>query len=600
MKAVKFLSPLIVPMICIVLTLSAYTEEEVDEKKLQPSEKKERIYLVVEQSYGQAEGVSLPVEDLAKNMLEYTKLEVKTEDIGEYEYTIRIEVKGQALSEEYSPYLGLGSTSTIYYTGARVSGNIILELSNIPFFKTSFYGIEHPPSTIDMHLEPKSPSGAPFLKAMESSSFLYQFAGMIAEIYGPLPVVAALMDADINVRNQCARALKTMGATATPHLIFALKVADTTYQSIISNILIDIGEAALDQLLATMEDKSFNVRKNLVFILGKIGDPRAIEPMIALLENPDSQLQKIVAENVKKFNTESVDPLITALKKRDPNVRKIASEILGDIGDPRAIGPLIIALKDTNPDVRICAAQALGKLQDHRAVEPLIVSLKDKNANVRKNSVEILGALGDSRAVEPLISALSDVDHSIKLCAVEALGKIGDPRAIDPLIAKLQDPDTKTQNTAVEALKKFGNEPLDPLIIVLNGKNSYGKKQVLEILGEIGDPRAVKPIINSLKDSDSDTRNAAINALTKIGDPSVEPLIETLEDEDPKVRFLAAWALGEIGDFQAVEPLISSLKDRKIFVRKISAQSLEKITSQTFGINHDEWLNWLNEQKLKN
>ena len=109
MKAVKFLSPLIVPMICIVLTLSAYAEEEVDEKKLQTSEKKERIYLVVEQSYGQAEGVSLPFEDLAKNMLEYTKLEVKTEDIGEYEYTIRIEVKGQALSEEYSPYLGFGS-----------------------------------------------------------------------------------------------------------------------------------------------------------------------------------------------------------------------------------------------------------------------------------------------------------------------------------------------------------------------------------------------------------------------------------------------------------------------------------------------------------
>ena len=152
-----------------------------------------------------------------------------------------------------------------------------------------------------MHLEPKSPSGAPFLKAMESSSFLYQFARMIAEIYGPSPVVAALMDADINVRNQCARALKTMGATATPDLIFALKVADTTYQSIISNILIDIGEAAVDQLLATMEDKSFNDRKNLVFILGKIGDPRAIEPMIALLENPDYQIQNDCGRECKEI-----------------------------------------------------------------------------------------------------------------------------------------------------------------------------------------------------------------------------------------------------------------------------------------------------------
>ena len=420
MKTARFLSPLIVSMSCIVLTLSAYTEEGVNEKQLQTSEKEEKIYLVVEQSYGGAEGVNLPFEDLAKNMLEYTRLEVGTEDIGEYDYTIRIEVNGQALSQEYS-FLGIGSGTT-YYTGASINGKIILELSDIPFFETSFFGIKHPPSTIDMQLESKYPSGAPFLKAMESSSFLYEFARMIAEIYGPSPVVAALMDADINVRNQCARVLKSLGATATPDLISALKVADTTYQTIISNILIDIGEAAVDQLLVTMEDKSSNVRKNLVFILGEIGDPRAIEPMISLLENPDSQLQKVVAENVKKFNTESVGPLITALKKRDPDVRKKASEILGDIGDPRAIEPLIIVLKDTNPDVRICAAQALGKLQDHRAVEPLIVSLKDKNANVRKNSVEILGALGDPRAIEPLISTLSEIDPSIQICAVEALG----------------------------------------------------------------------------------------------------------------------------------------------------------------------------------
>ena len=123
MKAVRFLSPLIVSMSFIVLTLSAYAEEGENEKQLQTSEKKEKIYLVVEQSYGGAEGVSLPFEDLAKNMLEYTGLEVGTEDTGEYDYAIRIEVKGQALSQEYS-FLGVGSGTT-YYTGASINGKII-------------------------------------------------------------------------------------------------------------------------------------------------------------------------------------------------------------------------------------------------------------------------------------------------------------------------------------------------------------------------------------------------------------------------------------------------------------------------------------------
>ena len=122
----------------------------------------------------------------------------------------------------------------------------------------------------------------------------------------------------------------------------------------------------------------------------------------------------------------------------------------------------------------------------------------------------------------------------------------------------------------------------------------------MEILGEIGDARAVEHLIAALKNADPNTRNEAINALSKIGKPSLEPLIGTLQDADPKVRFLAAWALGEIGDPQAVEPLIASLKDKRIFVRKVTSQSLEKITGQSFGKDHDAWVKWMNEQKNKN
>ena len=76
---------------------------------------------------------------------------------------------------------------------------------------------------------------------MKSSSFLYEVVRMIAELYGPSPVVAVLMGAEADVRKQCARVLKSLGPTATPVLIAALKDTDAFYQSIISEILIDIG-----------------------------------------------------------------------------------------------------------------------------------------------------------------------------------------------------------------------------------------------------------------------------------------------------------------------------------------------------------------------
>ena len=91
-----------------------------------------------------------------------------------------------------------------------------------------------------------------------------------------------------------------------------------------------------------------------------------------------------------------------------------------------------------------------------------LYSLEDKNVNVRKNSVEILGTLGDSRAVKPLISELNEIDPSIQICAVEALGKIGSAakEAIPALIEALNDQDLDTRRSAVRALGNIGAEAI--------------------------------------------------------------------------------------------------------------------------------------------
>jgi len=64
---------------------------------------------------------------------------------------------------------------------------------------------------------------------------------------------------------------------------------------------------------------------------------------------------------------------------------------LGKIGDSRAVEPLITALKDKNSDVRKIAAYVLGKIGDNRAVEPLTDTLKkDKDHRVRKAAKKAL------------------------------------------------------------------------------------------------------------------------------------------------------------------------------------------------------------------
>lgn len=89
-----------------------------------------------------------------------------------------------------------------------------------------------------------------------------------------------------------------------------------------------------------------------------------------------------------------VDGLIKVLGTgRHPESREEAAEALGEIRDPRAVDPLIAALNDRNPEVREEAAEALGKIGDPRAVEPLTGLLGDPRREVREKAEKALGRL---------------------------------------------------------------------------------------------------------------------------------------------------------------------------------------------------------------
>ena len=104
-----------------------------------------------------------------------------------------------------------------------------------------------------------------------------------------------------------------------------------------------------------------------------------------------------------------VEGLINALTyKWKTTVRFHAARALGKLGDLRAVEPLIQALKTEGWVVRESAIWALGELGDLRAVEPLIEALNDENRGLRIDAARALGNLGDVRAIEPLRELLED------------------------------------------------------------------------------------------------------------------------------------------------------------------------------------------------
>lgn len=75
-------------------------------------------------------------------------------------------------------------------------------------------------------------------------------------------------------------------------------------------------------------------------------------------------------------------------------------------------------------------------------------------------------------------------------------------------------------------------------------------------LGELGDPRAVEPLLELLKDHYSIVRCAAIQSLGRLHDrQAIEPLLNHLGHPDEHTRLAVVKALGELGDPRAIPPL---------------------------------------------
>ncbi len=114
-------------------------------------------------------------------------------------------------------------------------------------------------------------------------------------------------------------------------------------------------------------------------------------------------------------------------------------------------------------------------------------------------------------------------------------------------------------------------------------------------------PPAVKRQIEALSSEDKSERAEAARRLGDLGDPAaVLPLIEALKDEDSwNVRACAAKSLGKLGEISAVPALIDALGDKSDGVAFDAHNALKAITGEQFSrAQRAKWLAWYKENKV--
>ncbi|MBI5669152.1 MAG: HEAT repeat domain-containing protein [Chloroflexi bacterium] len=267
-----------------------------------------------------------------------------------------------------------------------------------------------------------------------------------------------------------------------------------------------------------------------------------------------------------KLGSAAVEPLIQLLQNSQYIYSWwLVAAILGNVGDKRVVEPLTELLK--NPAsfdaglARKYTAWALGKLKDPRAVDELIKVLHDR---IHDDSED------DYVVDEPDVETIE--------AAIWALTEIGDLQAIEPIIQRLLEGDYWQEG---EFLAKWGEPALKLLLDALNNDDDSIRGYAASLLGEMGDSRAVEPLINLLQNDRSDrVRHHAAYGLGELRDPrAYDALLTALNDSYEQTRVYAAMGLGHLKDRRALDALKKAAHDEQSVVR-----------------NSAEWaINWIGE-----
>jgi len=349
-----------------------------------------------------------------------------------------------------------------------------------------------------------------------------------------------------------------------------------------------------DELTGLLKHRSAAVRGRAALAIGRIGDKRGTDALIAMLEHEESEPARAMAAFAlgEMEDARAVSSLMAIVEreKEAPSVRASAVEALGKIAGVQANADalgntaverinqtLIAQLPDSqatleHKQLTSLTIAALMRIRLTASVEPLTRLLKSNGAGIRAQSANALARLrqpiGD--AVPDLIGALNDGDVNVRANAARALGVSKDARAVEPLIKLLNDEGEQAKVNTVRALAAFNdNRAVEPLLAL--GKTLLGRwpKTQPARAPQVNLLLEVSTALGAIKDERAGPFLRQLRTMGGVGaSPEVEIAVARLGEKE----FFASFNGGSLpqGDWRRVANLASALGE----LRTEKAQNL--------------------------
>ncbi len=152
--------------------------------------------------------------------------------------------------------------------------------------------------------------------------------------------------------------------------------------------------------------------------LGKSGDQRVIDDLMARLANEDGLVRQQARAALLKKGKSAVPALIAVLADRHGPIRLEAARVLCEFGDPRAAEALVAGLEDSESGIRWLAADGL-MIIGRPALAPLLRALTQRSDSVllrdgaRRVMHGLMGRDGLSGILRPVLDALNSAEPAV-------------------------------------------------------------------------------------------------------------------------------------------------------------------------------------------
>jgi HEAT repeat protein len=373
------------------------------------------------------------------------------------------------------------------------------------------------------------------------------------------------------------------------------------------NLMVSDYDIPMEVLASGLEDEDATVRWFLAEALQrKVGQKSALELAFKLLLDNDEYVRVSTTDFIVRAYEgdplSSLETLMDSSGNRDDIayiIRKVcvqnpeaAEDVLQNlidytirVGEVRTLAdifPVVNSLISVQPMKKML--RYLFRIMSYNRVSRESIRILEQfwpnNVLTRSLSLKIAASLGIElpRTRPPRIQG--DEAGEILALVDNALEEATTVGKINMLVTMLLHGRKPTRVIAARVIKIVDGESVRSIIAGVRSRclNSLrlSAGTVAEVLKEI-DPDPVGSLLELLKSEDSEIQQSALLLLRALGmRKAVRPLVEMLKDPSTKLRIFVVRALGGISGAEATDGLIAALDDRNRLVRMEAIQELRE------------------------